>query len=94
VSTTTRKNYLVVFGLLCVLTVAEVGVVYVPGIARAWLIVTLVLMAFAKAGLVIMTFMHLSAESRMVRLSVLVPFVLPPLFALVLIADAGWRLLR
>ena len=52
-----------VFGLLTVLTVAEIGVVYVPGIARGLLIAALVLLAVAKAALVLLYFMHLRGET-------------------------------
>ncbi len=89
-----RKPYLYVFLVLIVLTVAELGVVYVPGISRSLLIAALVLLAIAKAGLVLMHFMHLGSEARGLKLMVLVPFSLPALFALVLIGEASWRLLR
>ena len=51
--------YLQVFALLTVLTALEIGVVYVPGIGQGLLVAALVLMALAKAGLVLMQFMHL-----------------------------------
>jgi caa(3)-type oxidase subunit IV len=92
VSTSSRKKYLQVFAVLCVLTVAEVGVVYVPGIGRALLIATLVLMALAKAGLVLVSFMHLGTETRALKLTVIVPFFVPALLAFTLIAEAAWRL--
>jgi cytochrome c oxidase subunit IV len=83
--------YLQVFAVLCLLTAAEIGVVYVPGIARALLISALTLMALAKAALVLIYFMHLGQESRGLRLTVLIPFTLPAVFALALMADAVWR---
>jgi caa(3)-type oxidase subunit IV len=83
--------YFVTFAALAVLTVAEIGVVYVPGIARALLIVALVLLALAKAGLVLLVFMHLGREERGLKLGVLAPFLLPALYAVVLIAEAMWR---
>jgi caa(3)-type oxidase subunit IV len=87
-----RRPYLLVFLALCVLTVAELGVLGVSGISRPLLIAALVLMALAKAGLVLLSFMHLRHETRALRRTVILPFVLPAGFALVLIADAMWRL--
>ena len=72
-----RALYLRVFGVLTLLTVAEIAVVYVPGIARGLLILALMLLAVAKAALVLLYFMHLRDESRGLRLTVLVPFALP-----------------
>jgi cytochrome c oxidase subunit IV len=86
-----RRRYLQVFGLLTLLTLLELGVVYVPGIGRGPLLAALVLMALAKAGLVLSQFMHLSTETRGLKLTVLVPFLIPALLAVVLIAEAGWR---
>jgi caa(3)-type oxidase subunit IV len=85
------RFYLQVFAVLCVLTAAEIGVVYVPGIARGLLIAALTLMALAKAALVLIYFMHLGEESRGLKLTVLIPFALPAMFALALMADAVWR---
>jgi cytochrome c oxidase subunit IV len=86
-----RRGYLAVFALLAVLTAAEIAVVYVPGIAHGPLVAALVLLALAKAALVLFYFMHLGAESRGLQLTVLTPFALPALFAAVLIAEATWR---
>lgn len=93
-SETSRKKYCLVFVVLFVLTIAEVGVVYVPDIARPSLITSLVLMALGKAGLVLMTFMHLGSETRPLKLTVLIPFAVPALLAFALIAEASWRYLR
>jgi cytochrome c oxidase subunit 4 len=86
-----RALYLRVFGVLAVLTVAEVAVIYVPGVSRGLLITALTLLALAKAALVLLYFMHLRHESRGLRLTVLVPFALPAVFAAVLMAEAVWR---
>jgi cytochrome c oxidase subunit IV len=86
-----RGQYLRVFAILTVLTVAEIAVVYVPGVARGLLILALTLLALAKAALVLLYFMHLRDESRGLRLTVLIPFALPALFAAVLMAEAVWR---
>jgi caa(3)-type oxidase subunit IV len=85
------RFYLQVFAVLCVLTAAEVGVVYVPGIARGLLIAALTAMALAKAALVLVYFMHLGEEAAGLKLTVLLPFALPAVFAAALMADAAWR---
>jgi caa(3)-type oxidase subunit IV len=87
-----RKGYLQVFLALVALTAAELGLVYVPGIGRTALIAGLVLLAVAKAGLVLFFFMHLAGERRALKLTVLLPFLLPAAFALVLMGDAVWRM--
>jgi caa(3)-type oxidase subunit IV len=89
-----RKTYLKVFLLLVVLTIAEVGVVLVPGIGQGLLVLALVLMALAKAGLVLVYFMHLGHETLGLKLTVVLPFLMPAILAFVLIADAAWRYLR
>jgi caa(3)-type oxidase subunit IV len=68
------------------------GLVYVPGIGKAALVGGLVLLAVAKAALVLLFFMHLGNERRALKLSVLLPFLLPAVYALVLVGDALWRL--
>jgi cytochrome c oxidase subunit 4 len=89
-----RKPYIVVFLILVLLTVAEVGVVYVPGIGKVALVSALILLAVAKAGLVLVYFMHLGSETLGLKLTVLLPFILPAAYAFVLMGDAVWRYLR
>jgi cytochrome c oxidase subunit IV len=93
-ATTSRRSYLLVFFVLVVLTLAELGVVYVPGIGRGLLISALVLLAVGKAALVLMSFMHLSHETRGLKWSVVLPLLLPAAYAAVLMAEAEWRFLR
>ena len=88
-----RKEYFFVFIALTVLTAIEVGIVFVPGISNAAMIAALVGLAVAKALCVAWYFMHLNHETRYMRLSVLIPMSIPAVYALVLIAEAGWRLL-
>ena len=90
----TRKSVIPVFLVLVMLTGAEIGVVYAPGIARSALVSALVLLAVGKAALVLLSFMHLGRESRGLKLTVLAPLALPAVYALVLIADAAWRMGR
>jgi caa(3)-type oxidase subunit IV len=86
-----RRGYLNVFGALVALTAAELGLVHVPGIGRASLVAGLVLLALAKAALVLLFFMHLQGERRALKLTVIVPFLLPAVYAAVLMGDAIWR---
>jgi caa(3)-type oxidase subunit IV len=88
-----RKQYMKIFGALIVLTALEVGVVYMPGVPRAAMIVALIGMALTKAALVGLQFMHLSHETRWMKLTVILPFCAPALYAVVLISEAAWRLL-
>ena len=81
-----------VFAALTILTVLEVGVVYVPGIGKMALGSALVLLALAKAWTVGWFFMHLGHETRHLKLTVALPFIFPAIYALGLIAEATWRL--
>lgn len=86
-----RKQYWVVFAVLTALTLLEVAVAQVPGIAHGLLVSALVLLAVAKASFVMLFYMHLKSETGVLRLTVLAPFAIPALYAIVLILDAGWR---
>lgn len=90
--TAARRGYLNAFVALVVLTLAELGIVWVPGVARGALIAGLVILAVAKAGLVLLFFMHLGGETRALRLTVIGPLLLPAVYALVLVGDAVWRM--
>ena len=87
-----RKEYWFIFFLMFVLTVLEVGVVFVPGISKFNLIAILVIMALVKAGLVGLFFMHLNHDTKIVRWGVIIPLLIPFFYAAVLIADAIVRL--
>jgi cytochrome c oxidase subunit IV len=90
--TASRRGYLNVFAALVVLTAAELAIVWVPGIARSALILGLIVLAVAKAALVLLFFMHLGGETRVLKATVIGPLLLPALYALVLVGDAVWRL--
>lgn len=92
---TSRKTYLVIFGLLFVLTVLEVAVAHPSlGVGKKALVSALILLALAKAGFVAYYFMHLRHELKGMKLTVVVPFLFPALYAVVLIAEAAWRMLK
>lgn len=65
--------YLLVFLALAVLTVLEVGVTYIPGIPHAPILLA---MAFLKALLVLLYFMHLRFDSKWFSFIFFIPFVL------------------
>ena len=85
-----RKQYWVIFGVLFVLTVAEVMLASM-GVPHTPMVVGLVGLALTKASLVGLFFMHLRTEMRTLKLTVALPFAFPALYAFVLIAEAAWR---
>jgi caa(3)-type oxidase subunit IV len=91
---TEPREVLTVFGGLLALVLVEVALVKTPGIARGTVTLLLLALAAVKAILIGFFYMHLKHETRVLRFTVLGPLALPPLYALVLMADAAWRLLR
>lgn len=90
-----RKEYWVIFGLLLLLTILEVGIAQPSlGISKTLMRLGLVGMALAKAALVALFYMHLKHETRVLRLTVFIPLATPALYAVVLISEAAWRLIR
>ena len=87
-----RREYIVIFVWLFVLTVVEVGVVYIPGISMGLLVSALFGLALVKASLVGLFYMHLQSETNVLRLGVAIPMAIPLFYAVVLIAEAAWRL--
>jgi cytochrome c oxidase subunit IV len=90
-----RKTYWMVFAALAVLTVLEI-IVATPsvGVPKKPMVLALITMAVSKAALVGLFFMHLKSEQRALKLTVALPFFFPALYAVILIAEAGWRLIR
>jgi len=86
-----RKEYWKIFVWLTVLTILEVGIVYVPGISWGMLVSALCGLAIAKATLVGLFYMHLKDETKYLRWTVAIPMSLPAFYAVVLIAEAVWR---
>jgi cytochrome c oxidase subunit IV len=85
-----RKEYWTIFVVLFVLTVLEVGVVYM-GVAKTPLFIALSGLALVKATCVGLFFMHLKYESSILRRSVAIPMSIPAFYALILIAEGAWR---
>jgi cytochrome c oxidase subunit IV len=88
-----RKQYWIIWLYLLILTVVEVGIVYIPGIAKPLLVSALFALAIVKAAMVGLFYMHLKHETNVLKWTVAVPMASPVLYAAVLIAEAGWRLL-
>ena len=86
-----RKQYWVIFLALGVLTALEVGVVYLD-ISWGMMVTALVGLAVVKAAMVGFFYMHLGHESMTLRMTVLVPMLVPAFYAFVLITEAAWRL--
>jgi cytochrome c oxidase subunit 4 len=91
---THRAQYVVVFVVLAVLTLVELGVARTAGIAKPAVVAALVALAIAKAALIALFYMHLRFETRILRLTVLGPLVAPAVYGVVLIAEASAKVLR
>jgi cytochrome c oxidase subunit 4 len=70
-----EPNYMAVFYWLAALTAIEVGVVYLP-LTKLALGSILVVLAFTKAALVALYFMHLKFERRTMLLVAATPVIL------------------
>ena len=73
---------------LAVLTVAEIGVTYLP-FGQMLMASFLIIFAVAKAVLVAIYFMHLKFEKRALHLIAISPFVLCILLLIFLFPDMG-----
>ncbi len=70
-----EPNYLAVFGWLFVLTVVEVGVIFLP-IPKLLIAASLVILAAVKASLVAIYFMHLKFERLVIWWIAVIPVIL------------------
>ncbi len=75
-----HPKYVLVFIALLLLTVFEVGVVYIEGIPHAPFILG---MSFLKIALVLLYFMHLKYDSKWFTFIFFIPFVLVVPFVIV-----------
>jgi cytochrome c oxidase subunit 4 len=82
-----EPNYMGVFWALLVLTLAEVVVFFLRP-PRLVLVISLIVMALAKAGLVAAYFMHLRFETKTLALIVISPLALATLMIIGLTPDA------
>lgn len=79
-------NYMAIFWWLAVLTVIELGVIFLP-IVKVAIVIMLVALALSKAGLVALYFMHLRFETRTLGYIALIPLVIGALLLAVLTPD-------
>ena len=70
-----EPNYLAVFGWLFILTVIEVGVIFLP-IPKLLIAASLVILAAVKASLVAIYFMHLKFEKVVIWWIAVIPVIL------------------
>jgi cytochrome c oxidase subunit 4 len=82
-----HPNYMAIFWLLAVLTVIELGVVFLPfgKIVNGTLLCAL---AVGKAAVVAMYFMHLKFETRTLGLIAITPLAIATLLVFVILPDA------
>jgi len=81
-----QPNYIGIFWWLLVLTIFEVGVIFMP-LARVLIVILLVGLALSKASLVAMYFMHLKFERRTLGLIAVTPLLLCVLLVFALLPD-------
>ena len=82
-----EPNYMGVFWALLVLTLAEVGIFYLH-LPKLVMILSLITMALAKAGLVAAYFMHLALEKRTLAVIVVSPLLLAAVIIIGLTPDS------
>jgi len=88
-----EPNYMAIFWWLFALTVVEVAITYMP-IPKALMITALVVLAFTKAALVAMYFMHLRFEKRTLGVVALAPPILLVMFVFIIYPDTAWRVFQ
>jgi cytochrome c oxidase subunit IV len=81
-----EPNYIGVFWWLLVLTILELGVIYLP-IAKLGIAIMLIVLAVTKATLVALYFMHLKFERLTLGWIALSPFILCVFLILMLLPD-------
>jgi cytochrome c oxidase subunit 4 len=80
-------SYMAIFWYLAVLTVVEIGVIFLP-IPHIVIAVLLVSLASAKAAMVALYFMHLKLETKTLGYIALTPVLIGTLLVLVLLPDS------
>lgn len=86
-----RKQYWFIFVLLFVLTMVEVAIVYLP-ISWGQMVTGLCGLAAVKAYMVAIFYMHLGHETMTLKLTALIPMLIPAFYAFVLCAEGVARL--
>jgi caa(3)-type oxidase subunit IV len=81
-----HPNYMAIFWYLAILTVIEIGVIYLP-MGKFTIGVLLCALALGKAALVAMYFMHLRFETRTLGMIAIVPLLIATLLIFLLLPD-------
>ena len=84
-------NYIAIFIYLAILTAVEL-VVYAVGLPQVAKVGLLVALAFAKAVLVAMYFMHLAIERRVLAVIAIIPIILVTFLCFMLLPDLTTRM--
>jgi len=84
-------NYIAIFIYLAVLTAVEL-VVYAVGLPQVAKVGLLVALAFAKAVLVAMYFMHLAIERKVLAIIAIIPIILVTFLCFMLLPDLTTRM--
>jgi cytochrome c oxidase subunit 4 len=82
-----QPSYMLIWFVLLVLTIVEVGIAYLSSLPRSVLIVVLVGLAIWKAALVAMYYMHLRFERLRVVLLAMAPLPLAVILVLVILLE-------
>jgi cytochrome c oxidase subunit 4 len=82
-----HPNYMAIFWMLAVLTVVEIGVVFLP-FGKLVSGTLLTALAVGKAALVAMYFMHLKFETRTLGLIAITPLTIATLLVFVILPDS------
>jgi cytochrome c oxidase subunit 4 len=87
-----HPNYMAIFWYLAILTVIEIGVIYLP-LGKLTIGVLLCGLALGKAVLVAMYFMHLRFETRTLGMIAIIPLLIATLLIFLLLPD-GFAVLK
>ena len=86
-----EPNYIAIFIYLAILTAVEL-VVYAVGLPQVAKVGLLVALAFAKAVLVAMYFMHLAIERKVLAVIAIIPIILVTFLCFMLLPDLTTRM--
>jgi cytochrome c oxidase subunit IV len=86
-----EPNYIAIFIYLAVLTAVEL-LVYAVGLPQVAKVGLLVALAFAKAVLVAMYFMHLAIERKVLAIIAIIPIILVTFLCFMLLPDLTTRM--
>ena len=85
-----KKEYMIIFFVLAILTVLEVWVAEIQSITKLTKGLALTLLAIGKAFIVAYYYMHLKEETKWVKFIAALP-IMAAVFAIVLILEATFK---